>query len=544
MLLLFGSATAARLPVDGSAAAAASLRPGAAREAPRFPESYSVNYTFTLPYTARVQQPAISYPVAFWRDAKAGRVRMDTYGSTQGKTFELVPRIDRLVCLKFGDEEGEEGRMSALPDITGWQFGGTEELNGEDADVWRYEARHEAKHVVYKFYAAADGTPHRLHMHGNDMISGSHFDEWVVDYSHYEAGRPHPDLFRTPDLCKREEAAAAGGRGRAGAQMRWAAMVPAVRYRGDAQYDVFLAGHGAARSHASLPDYQRRRELFHASRRLIEAHNARRDRQYTLEMNRFGDYSEEEFVALMLPKKAARQQRLLREGGAGGGARAEAVGATAEERGKLARHQLPYEARADATRLPASLTWRGTGADSVGVKDQATCGSCWSFAATGAMEGAWWLSTGQAVSLSEQQILDCSWGYRPERPEANLACDGGDPDAGGGFARVPRCDDGALMEALYSRGPLAISFDASRPSFRFFSSGVYVDTECAWKPDELDHSMVLVGYGTNEAGDYWEVKNSWSTHWGEKGYFKVSRTVNHACGVPADAYYAVVADDV
>ena len=198
-------------------------------------------------------------------------------------------------------------------------------------------------------------------------------------------------------------------------------------------------------------------------------------------------------MALMLPKKAARQQRLLREGGAGGGARAEAVGATAEERGKLARHQLPYEARADATRLPASLTWRGTGADSVGVKDQATCGSCWcaclpgpasragpapgsaplpaapppgppplagwlpqalptpsrrqrqrcalaasrappacastaaaapapcrSFAATGAMEGAWWLSTGQAVSLSEQQILDCSWGYRPERPEANL----------------------------------------------------------------------------------------------------------------------------
>ena len=49
-----------------------------------------------------------------------------------------------------------------------------------------------------------------------------------------------------------------------------------------------------------------------------------------------------------------------------------------------------------------------------------------------------------------------------------------------GFARVPRCDDGALMEALYSRGPLAISFDASRPSFRFFSSGVYVDTEVRW----------------------------------------------------------------
>ena len=248
--------------------------------------------------------------------------------------------------------------MSALPDITGWQFGGTEELNGEDADVWRYEARWVAVRadqpvaalgvasIPTCFWVCTDvwqaPPPMQLSSHAQpvslrppmlplppagtrpsmwctssmllptarpaactctatselwrsrrqparppaarqqpraagrprgaegcppdaapallcarvpgpqahkvtetsfffpclpcrSMISGSHFDEWVVDYSHYEAGRPHPDLFRTPDLCKREEAAAAGGRGRAGAQMRWAAMVPAVRYRGDAQ---------------------------------------------------------------------------------------------------------------------------------------------------------------------------------------------------------------------------------------------------------------------------------------------------------------------
>ena len=65
--------------------------------------------------------------------------------------------------------------------------------------------------------------------------------------------------------------------------------------------------------------------------------------------------------------------------------------------------------------------------------------------------------------------------------------------------------------------------------------------QCRYKPEELDHSMVLVGYGTSSAGDYWEVKNSWSTHWGDQGHFKVLRD-GHACGVASDAAYAVVAD--
>lgn len=64
---------------------------------------------------------------------------------------------------------------------------------------------------------------------------------------------------------------------------------------------------------------------------------------------------------------------------------------------------------------------------------QANCGSCWAFAAAGAMEGAWFRATGRRLPLSQQHILDCSWGYRPGQPASNLACDGGDPDAAIGY---------------------------------------------------------------------------------------------------------------
>lgn len=191
------------------------------------------------------------------------------------------------------------------------------------------------------------------------------------------------------------------------------------------------------------------------------------------------------------------------------------------------------------------------------------------------MEAAWFRATGQQVSFSDQQIVDCSWGYVPEDPASNLGCDGGNHwaaighivEAGGialtrdyqykgqdgycmanatrrvgrfkGYARVPRYNDAALREALLSRGPLAISFDASHPSFRFYSGGVYREERCEYKPSGLDHDILLVGYGTSPEGDYWEVKNSWSDHWGDGGYFKVS-VDNNACGVTTDAVYAVV----
>jgi len=222
--------------------------------------------------------------------------------------------------------------------------------------------------------------------------------------------------------------------------------------------------------------------------------------------------------------------------------------------------------------LPESIDWVARGAVTM-PKNQGQCGACWSFATTGALEGAWYIASGKLVSLSEQQLVDCS------KNGGNDGCNGGlmttafhylsskavcaeanysyTADAGkclettctvgippgqvSGFREVPSGDEKALMEAV-SKQPIAVGIEADQSPFTLYSHGI-LKAQCG---SHLNHGVLLVGYGTENGTDYWKVKNSWGPQWGEDGYIRLERGMSEdgECGINTLASYPVVADSV
>merc|ERR1719431_2301055 len=277
-------------------------------------------------------------------------------------------------------------------------------------------------------------------------------------------------------------------------------------------------------------------KVFMENKQKIAKHNTRFNKghhAYDLEMNHYGDLLSHEFQTIY---NGYRYD--LKENATG------LLGAT-------------YISPANVE-LPKSVDWRTHGAVTP-VKNQGQCGSCWSFSATGALEGQHFRKTGKLVSLSEQNLVDCSTRY------GNEGCNGGlmdnafqyIKDNGGidteesypyegeddkcryspknkgawdvGFVDVESGNEDALVEAIATQGPCSVAIDASHKSFQFYSRGVYREEECS--PENLDHGVLAVGYGVEEdTGEaYWLVKNSWGTSWGHGGYVKMARNEDNMC---------------
>jgi len=218
--------------------------------------------------------------------------------------------------------------------------------------------------------------------------------------------------------------------------------------------------------------------------------------------------------------------------------------------------------------LPASVDWRQENLVTP-IKNQGMCGSCWAFSAVGSMEGQHAKATNDLVSLSEQNLVDCSWFYGdhgclgglmdnafryvigrkgidteksyPYYGWPGFLCDSKSKNFGASiqnFTDIQHGSELALQKAVATVGPISVAMDASHQSFQNYKTGIYNDPKCS--STKLDHGVTVIGYGTENGKDYWLVKNSWGTSWGEKGFFKLARNANNACGVATMASYPIV----
>ncbi len=203
------------------------------------------------------------------------------------------------------------------------------------------------------------------------------------------------------------------------------------------------------------------------------------------------------------------------------------------------------------------------------VKNQLKCGCCYAFATATIMETLYAIKTKSStiVEFSAQQLADCS----------NNGCKGGNfppsvrylLEQGGKIATeasypyggkkqtcktndlnqislgnieygsIPEGDENNMAQALVNYGPLFIGLDADSYRFMFYRSGVLQIKNCPTRRQDMDHAMVVVGYGYDNVLKipYWIIKNSWGIKWGENGYLRLAKDAGNMCGIASMAYY-------
>lgn len=318
-----------------------------------------------------------------------------------------------------------------------------------------------------------------------------------------------------------------------------AAAFPATKEEQNLEWSAWKKFHG--KTYSSETEETFRSGIWLNNMKIIEKHNADKRHTYTLGMNQFGDLTLNEYKLLFLGLRGHYSNDT------------ESVGSTYLEPSNV--------------KLPATVDWRTKGYVTP-VKNQGQCGSCWAFSTTGSLEGQHFKKTGKLVSLSEQNLVDCSGKYGNHGCEGGLmdnafryirdnhgidteasypyrardeSCKFKRADVGAtdtGYVDIAHRSENALQSAVATVGPISVAIDAGHSSFQLYHSGVYNEPRCS--QTQLDHGVLAVGYGTHNGQDYWLVKNSWAKSWGMQGYILMSRNRNNQCGIATQASYPLV----
>ncbi|CAK9196942.1 unnamed protein product [Sphagnum troendelagicum] len=266
--------------------------------------------------------------------------------------------------------------------------------------------------------------------------------------------------------------------------------------------------HKHEKSYESVLEMHHRFTIFKDNLRYINSHNVQHKTSHWLGLNNLADLTHEEFKARYFGILPPRVKRLRRT------------------------ENFLYA----NVHAPASLHWRAKGAVTP-VKDQGNCG-------IGSVEGINAIKTGHLISLSEQQLVDCD--------DNDGGCDGGLMDNAFSYIRenggivvsinsyqdMPMNNETALLQAA-SKQSISVSIEASGRDFQLYAGGVLTGS-CG---RDLDHGVLVVGYAASSGLEYWIVKNSWGTGWGQKGYVFMERlgakNLNGICGINMDPSYPI-----
>lgn len=297
------------------------------------------------------------------------------------------------------------------------------------------------------------------------------------------------------------------------------------------EFNSFMDRHGKV--YASSEEYETRFKIFRDNSAYIRVFNSLGN-SWTLGVNKFADLSFAEFKRLYTS-------------------------------GNFVKSERTESVYLDELGIPSAIDWTTKGAVTP-VKNQGQCGSCWSFSTTGAIEGAWFLSGKTLVSLSEQELIDCSRTY------GNQGCNGGLMDyafkyviakgltseanypytAKDGLCNKAKVsavnatiskytdvapDNVAQLYAAVAQQPVSVAVEADQAAFQLYKGGV-VSKDCG---TALDHGVLVVGYNQTATPAYWKVKNSWGADWGEQGFLRIAVVAGAGvCGIQMQPSYPTV----
>lgn len=302
-----------------------------------------------------------------------------------------------------------------------------------------------------------------------------------------------------------------------------------------AAYQSFRQEFAVERPHEDEEAYLGRVALFERRREEVRKHNMQSALGWLQAMNKFADYTDAEFHAMLGYRHSGRSR---------------SADALAPLSSSSFVQSMPQQ------QLARAMDWRQKLNSSFLAKDQGLCGSCWAVASAGALETHAEIAGHivPAPEVSFEQLVDCVEDSR----ECGGACGcggctselafeyiskhgiGRQQDYKGyqshgdgkcrppnhavlmvkSFVRLPENDQHALLAALNGQGPVVVAADAS--GWMMYGSGIF---KGCGKDAATNHAILMIGYGTDDWAmeDYWLIRNSWGPSWGESGFIRLLR---------------------